>query len=285
MRKQKAIVLFDKRLRSLMLILFTSIFFTTNVWAEKAEKGFVLTNTLKGRANPAGGALETILYYRIPLFGKDGRLWESAHVDIGLSNYLSPAFNTTSIYLNIEPIAIFDVTVTYGVQAGYDVFNRGISRLPSDTSPTDADSLDTYSRGAADLAYVTKIAPRIKLALGPILLAHVFRYNAYDFTTINNKSNYMIELDTRFTAKDYMLENSSFVLYQFNKKFRAGLNYYNISTPSHNYTSNRLSVLGNYKHNFSEKLQLSTTLLAGYYLSHENYTSFFALLCGVSSKL
>jgi len=262
-----------------------SLVFASAQWAEQALKGFVLTNTVKGRLSPSGGVLNSLLYYRFPLFGRYEKLWRSAHLDVGVSNTVSPAFDTFSIYINFEPIAVFDITLVSGIQSAYNTFDHGITKLPSSDSSTDEVSLDTYKRGETDTGYLTKVAPRIKAAIGPLLLAHVFTYNSYNYTTINSDSIYISELDTRMHPKDSILENSSYLLYKFDKRFRVGINYYAISTPTHKYSSNRLSLVSNYTHQFSRKVKLSTATLAGIYLSHENFKAFFALQCSVRVKI
>jgi len=59
--------------------------------AEKAVAGLDLDQTVQASVDPLGLQAVTRLYYRVPLSDRPGLLWESARIDAGILNSLSPS--------------------------------------------------------------------------------------------------------------------------------------------------------------------------------------------------
>jgi alkylhydroperoxidase/carboxymuconolactone decarboxylase family protein YurZ len=79
--------------KKLILVMVLLGIVVAGLSAEKAKKGFYLNQSIQGSFNPLGLQFLTQAYYRIPLVNKEGILWESTKIDIGLQNNLSPAFD------------------------------------------------------------------------------------------------------------------------------------------------------------------------------------------------
>ena len=178
--------------------------------AEKAEKGFFLEQSIQASYNPLGLQFLTQAYYRLPLVNREGILWESTRIDLGLQNNLSPAYDMIGAYIDIEPIAIFDLALTAQAIGFFDALGFGFYTV----SGYDAGFNDASLGGLTasnTLGYTLSATPTLKVAFGPVALADSF---GLTYFSVDNGSGFFYErVNNCVLAKnDYELTNSAYLL-------------------------------------------------------------------------
>ncbi len=266
----------------LLFILLVHITFSS--YAEKTVSGLYLKQTAGGSYNPVGVLFTTHLFYRLPIIKKDGILWESSKIDIGLHNDLSPAFENPGLFVQIEPIAIFDCKFQINRVHLYKHLGFGYIALDSESSSYAPDSIKDRPESSEN-GYWFKAAPTLKLKIKKMIIANTFSFN---FITMNIRGYYYERLtNTRLDNNDFLLANDLFGLYEFSTSFISGVNYYSNRVQSTDATTHRLSLTTIYVHNFSSKLDFSGVLLAGTYIKHDYLTlkdPYIGLQLGINYK-
>lgn len=274
-------------IRALLLSMLIALIINPTVsklYAKGKAGGLYVNNKLNGRVNPLGTSWELQLFYRFS-FGNKSLLWENSHLDLGFSNILSPAAENVNIYMQLEPIAFFDLTLQTGIIEAFDVFQYGIPRLPVNKSATDPVNLKVYPHGDSDFGYWLNIAPRLKAKLGPIIVANVFTFYHYHYQSIHAKTIYNYSLDIRMKPVESVYQNSLYLLYEINPSFLIGFNLYSVFNPDNKNVNHCLNFFVNHSWNILKSTKLSATLLTGYYLKNENYDWYFALQLAFNTKL
>ncbi|MFP4619344.1 MAG: hypothetical protein ACLFMZ_10925, partial [Spirochaetaceae bacterium] len=65
--------------------------------SEGPERGLSVRGTLAAKVNPLGASLVNKLYYTEPLYGeRSGVLWDSARMQMGITNDFTPAYDDLS---------------------------------------------------------------------------------------------------------------------------------------------------------------------------------------------
>ena len=84
-------------------------------------KDLHLTHVGVVQYNKLGVGYITNLFYRVPLFKKEGLLWKDTKIDIGIQNSLSPATWSLRFFANIEPLSILRFDLCGGSLFFYDL--------------------------------------------------------------------------------------------------------------------------------------------------------------------
>ena len=228
--------------------------------------------------------ITTHLFYRVPLIKKDGILWESSKIDLGFHNDLSPAFENPGLFIQIEPIAIFDCKFQINRVHLYKQLGFGYISLDSASSSYSPDSIKDRSQSSNN-GYWIKVAPTLKLMIKKMIIANTFSFNSITM----DKNGYYVErlTNTCLDNDDILLANDILTLYEFSKSFIAGANYYSNRVQSTGAATHRLSLAAIYIHKFSSKLDFNGVILAGTYLKHDFLTwkdPYIALQLEISYK-
>jgi hypothetical protein len=238
-------------------------------FAESPRKGLFLDQGLQASYNSLGVQLATKLFYRQPLAMGSGILWESAKVELGAKNSLSPAYDLIGAYVDIEPIAVFDLELSAQFAGYFDALGYGFHDLAGYDSSFDSSALDKLEAKNAT-GFILSAAPTFKIAFGPIavldtLNAHYFR--------VDGGSGYFYEaMGNCVLAKNGVeLFNDAYALWRFPFGLMAGLNDSVLYVPDSGYTSHTLQAVGVYTRTFSEKLDFYAALMAGIYLADRYY--------------
>ena len=232
--------------------------------AAPARRGFYLDQSIQAAYNPLGAQLVTKLFYRLPLSDRGGILWESTKLDLGLENSLSPAFDFLGLYLDLEPIAFFDLTLAARLAGYHDALGYGFRELGGYEDEYDADSLGELA-GGSEAGLFLSAAPTLKLAFGPLALSNTLRINYF---RAGDGEGYFYE-----AVGNCVLEKSGFELYNdayavalLGGGLMAGLNHSLLYVPGSGYRSSCLKAVAAVDAPLSGRLSLYAALAAGLYL-------------------
>jgi hypothetical protein len=237
--------------------------------AEKAQKGFFLEQSIQASYNPLGLQFLTQAYYRIPLVNKDGMLWESTKIDIGLQNNLSPAYDMIGAYVDIEPIAIFDLALTAQAIGYYDALSFGFYSVYGYDAGFDDTSLAALT-AKNTFGYTLTATPTFKIAFGPIAIVDSF---GLTYFSVDDGSGFFYErVNNVVLAKDDVeLTNNAYLLATIVPGVLAGLNDFVLIVPNSGYLSHRIVAMGIYTTTFTPRLSFNAVLQLGTFLADRYY--------------
>ncbi len=268
-------------------IVFFTLFIValTALSADPAVRGIYLDQNVQASYDPIGLQLGTKLFYRMPLVEKEGALWESTKMDIGMTNSLSPAYDFVGAYLDIEPIAIFDLALTAQFAGYYDELGYGFHDLSGYDAPFDSAALTSLPSKNAT-GYILSAAPTLKWAFGPFAFANTLHITYFD---VDGGKGYFYETYANcvLAKSDTELYNDAYALLKLASGIMIGLNDSILFVPSSNYRSHTLQAVGVFSGNLSERLSFYAALTAGLYLEdrYYRYAPRVAGVVGITSAL
>jgi hypothetical protein len=247
-----------------LLVGAISVFLASTLFAESAVQGLYADQNLQASYNALGVQLGTKLYYRIPLIKEPGILWESTKIDVGIANALSPAYDLVGPFVDLEPIAVFDLELKAQFIGYYSGLGFGFRDLAGYGSAFDASGLNAVTAKNTS-GYLLGAAPTLKFALGRFAFSdtlHVTYFNVdggtgYFYETIANCS---------LAKSDLELYNDAYALYLVDAGSYAGLNYSVLEIPASGYRSQTLQAVGALGRPLTDRLSLYAALTAGIYL-------------------
>lgn len=272
-------------MRKPIVWLALSIAVSSHVVAEPVVRGFYLDQNLGGAVNPLGVQLGTKLLYRTPLIRQKGILWESTKIDVGIANSLSPAYDFIGGFLDIEPIAVFDVAFTAQFAGYYSGLGYGFHDLAGYGAAFDQNTL--ASLGSKNTAgYLLCAAPTLKFALGSFAFSNTLHVNYFN---VDGGSGYFYETYANcILAKSGVeLYNDAYALMSIGAGLMAGLNDSVLVVPASGYQSHTLQAVGILSKALSGRLSVYAALTAGMYLEdrYYQYQPRVAGLAGFTSRL
>ncbi len=258
---------------------------TTLFFGEKTDPGFYFYQDIAGSYNPLGLMAATKIYYRFPLIKEEGILWESTHIDAGIVNMVSPAFDALSGFITIEPIAVFNISARYGIIGIYKALGFGFNTLQSYSDNHSPSALAKLSQSDASGSWAV-IEPTIQIQIGPWIAVNTFTVNYWD---MNTPSYFYEQYDDCIQKnKDFCLVNNTYVFYQFTDAFMTGLNNMFLTVPSSAQIKERLSAAGIYTAQFGKDFSGYAVLMLGTFLIDPNYqyaVPYLAVQAGLTVKL
>ncbi|MDA8427405.1 MAG: hypothetical protein M0Z80_14860 [Treponema sp.] len=272
-------------MRRLIASLGLLIVALTALSAEPAVPGFYLDQNLQASYNPLGLQLGTKLFYRLPLVEKEGILWESTKIDIGMANSLSPAYDFIGAYLDIEPIAIFDIAFAAQFAGYYDGLGYGFHDLSGYGASFDSAALNSLPSKNAT-GYLLSAAPTLKFAFGAFAFADTLHITYFD---VDGGRGYFYETyaNCALAKSDTELYNDCYALLKLAAGIRVGLNDSILFVPSSGYRSHTIQAVGVISRNLSRRLSFYAALTAGTYLEdrYYRYEPRVAGMAGITSAL
>lgn len=253
--------------------------------AEKVKGGFYFSQDLGASLNPLGALSTSRLFYRVPLLQMDGILWESTKVEIGVKNYMSPAYDTLGVSLDIEPIAVFDISFFASFYCGYKALGFGFVDLPDYNAPFSGAAFDAIPQRDNTGIWI-HAAPRFKIELGPVIFANTFTVTYVKM----NGAGYFYEryINAVLKFEDYSFQNDTYAFYKINNAFMAGVNHWYLYVPNSGYVSQRIAGVGVYSTKFGDNLEFYGVFMLGTFLRdrYYQYTLLYtAIQAGITLKL
>jgi len=219
---------------------------------------------LGGSLNYLGAALDTTVTYRMPLSQDRGTLWKTTHLDLGIFNELSPAYELLALYIQVEPIAVFDITAVIGGRYQYDLLGYGLIRQPGYDAPFTAGGSRTD--GAF---FYARLVPRLKIKLGPVMAA----YSAAVHYLNSGNGFYFFDCaaNTNTRDGDWFTIHEAVLLYEMTPGIPLGAYYSHLAHPAAAYTSNRICLLLAGEHTVQTGMTLYGLMTAGPYIHDRTY--------------
>lgn len=112
----------------------------------KKRHRFVYRNFLAFRANPLGAVDELTLAYRLQLSMKDALLFADTYLLAGGHVFMTPAFVRAGPVLEIQPLAVLNLSATYDFIQTFNSFGQTQS-YPSASSPVGPDDIKRKLKG------------------------------------------------------------------------------------------------------------------------------------------
>lgn len=243
-------------------------------------------NGVAGGANYIGLQYSTRLYARMPIVYENApsspvfnAFFGSAKVDFGIRNDLSPSYEYPQLFMSIEPIAVFDLYISVGMQGYLPAvgFLTGATLIDDSTRPLDGDRQDLYySKNTNQAALCIKVAPTLKMAIPktPILIMNTTEicYRNIYRDTLYYDSVYNVNI----TNGDVIFVNDTYLMFQTTDFLRLGILHHFMSVPKSDmygkdegYKQNGLFAAGTLDFNNlgkKERLSFSAALLSGIWL-------------------
>ena len=265
----------------IMMVLCSVAAGITTVAAQDEEAvepngGFFVGTEVLGLYNITNGpraAVGATVWYQRPIIDRRGPLWDSARIEVGLSNRWAPVFNETKAYLYLEPVAALDITASVAYQVQYDeLIGGGYYRLTSyDEDPTE----EIPDREITQGGVVARIAPRFKFAMAGFVAAHTIQISYVDYSALSkedDKFDYYLDtgggIDEVLNERDLWVENSTFLLYEVAPDFLLGLNSVLDAVPDADRRNYQFNLAGMFTRTFGNDWNINVVGIAGTYLSH-----------------
>ncbi|WP_455381530.1 hypothetical protein [Salinispira pacifica] len=272
-------------MKRLPIVLVFALLGVSAATAEKTVEGVFLDQNIQASYNPLGVQLVTRLFYRIPLIDKPGILWESTRIEIGVQNNLSPAYDFAGAFINIEPIAIFNLTLTAQAAGYYTALGFGLFPVGGYGAGYDSGALDSVTP-LNRFGYLLSAAPTVKAAVGPILFLDTGTLTYFSAPT---DTGYFYEIagDTILADSDTELSNQAYLLTTILPGLLAGMNDSLLYVPGSGYLSHRICAAGVYSTDIGEHFSLYGALFAGTFLAdrYYQYSLYLAGQVGITLRL
>jgi hypothetical protein len=259
---------------------------------EKARPGWTFGQSAGGSVNPLGLTIDSRIFYTWPLFrGLRGDLWNSSRIEAGLHNSLTPAFDTVSVFIRFEPLAVFDIYASAGLRGYYDLFGFGYAPLGGYDAPWDSATLKDSERFTAG-AFRYSFTATLKGAAGPFRFASATTCTVYDVLRADSGSDYYFDpsADTALKRFDGFITNDTVLLYTIVPGIQAGGTHFFLYVPGSAYVSQRAALLCRVEGSLGPSVTASAAFLGGAYLRNR-YNSckdgkiYAALQAGITVKL
>lgn len=247
-----------------LIMLAAAFVLASALCAEPVVRGFYGDQNFQASYNNLGAQLGTKIFYRMPLIQKEGILWESTKIDLGIINNLSPAYDSIGCFVDIQPIAIFDLVLKAQFTGYYQALGFGFQDLSSYGSEFDSSSRSSLTQKDTT-GYVLSATPTLQFAFGRFAFTDSF---AVSYFNVDGGSGYFYEAiaGVPLAKSDFELNNDAYALYLIGKGIYVGLNDSILEVPGSGYMSHTLQAIGIISRPISDTLSFYAALLAGVYL-------------------
>lgn len=201
------------------------------------EKGLYFSQRTAGCYNPPALLLDSRLFYRLPLFDRQGELWERTRIEAGIRNMWSPTDNLFLACLTVEPIGFLEIGFMGG---GYAMFRGlGVGFFPLE-GPEVAFDADTRKSIEAEnrTGWWVRVEPVLKARVGPFVVVDAVQFNVFDL----GGDEWFVEMRSYsiHNTRDRDVLNNAFVFYRPAGRFMTGPTYQVLYTESTGAAAHRL---------------------------------------------
>jgi len=267
----------------LLTILFILVIFNLT-YTEKTVPGLYFSQDIGASINPLGAEADSKIYYRFPFIDSDDILWSSTRIDVGLINSISPAFDGLSAFISIAPIAVFNMTVSYGFISDFKALGFGLRQLGSYTDNYNNSAFFAIQQQDCQGSWLN-VEPVAQVQVGPWIAVNDF---TYQYWSMHTPSYYYSSInDMVLNNNDSYLANNDYLFYQFTPDIMAGINNMIAMAPSSSQFKERLSLTGVYSRTFWKGFDAYGVIMAGTFLADPNYRylPYIALQLGLNKRL
>ncbi len=270
-------------MKKVTLAFVLSVLVIGSLFADKAVPGLYLDQSVQTSNVPLGVQLVSQFLYRVPLARSTGILWESTKIDFGVINTLSPAYELAGVFVDVEPIAFFDLALTAQFTGYFSALGFGLVDLPGYAAGFDKASVSELTQSGA-AGYMLGAAPTLKVAFGPFAALETFSVTYFH---VGDGSGYFFEwiANCALGKSDYELSNQLYGLVTIFPGLLAGFNDYLLIVPGSAYISHRVAGVGVLAKGLTERLSLYSALMLGTFLAdrYSQYTLFVGGQVGLTA--
>ena len=183
--------------------------------AEESGKhmSLMFSNGVSARSTPAGFSDAVSLAVMDYYSGSDSILTRNNHIGVGLVDEISPATNAGGVFLEFEPIAVFNLRVQYDY-VNYFGLLGAIVTFPDKNSNYSSGIMNHLDSDRIETANGThfKIQPTLQAEFKRFIMLNTTSFEWFDI----NKEDYFYEPtnDTLMKTKDYFFSNMTVAGYQ-----------------------------------------------------------------------
>jgi hypothetical protein len=265
-------------------LFFCVTFVPTLAHAKKTEQGLFLGQAIGGSYNPIGLLWDSRLLYRLPLVPKDGTLWESTKLEVGIHNGWTPADNILAAGVSIEPIAFLSLACEAGSYEMFSGLGYGCYRFASATDPYGPQT-QKFLKPTNAHGYRLSVAPTLKAKFGRIIILNTTALNGQAV----NGTGYFLEVRSYLLhrTRDFDAVNDAYVLGECSPWLLAGATYHYVYVNGTSFRSQRLSAMAIVKPKVRGLRSTFAALNAGEYLQDPlfNHTCFLGCMVGIDVRL
>ncbi len=237
--------------------------------AQAPVGGLYVDQNLQAAYNPLGAQLGTKLFYRAPLNLGEGALWEPTRIDVGIKNSLSPAFDMVGLYVDVLPIAVFDLALSVQAIGFFDAFGFGFRELSGYEAEFGDEALEAIPDGNA-LGLMIQASPTFQIAFGPFAFMDTLNVSYF---AVDDGEGFFHDVvgGAVLKKKDFELYNEAYAMYTFEFGMLVGVNDAILYVPGSGYMTHCLQGVVVYTGPLSEKLSLYAAITAGAWLEDKYY--------------
>lgn len=266
-----------------MKIRIAAFLLLLSVQVHAAERGFYVSGTAAAGINPIISSASADIFYRIPLSSDPGPLWNSTSIDLGFDGSVTPVDYNVATFINIEPVAVFNLKLTASLQRYYTAAGYGYYRMESPDSDYSY-SAQSDIEGESKTAYKFSAEPTLKFRYGRVIFGNTFTFN-YINTQTNDEYYYEPYSDSIHKSEDTDYSNSTSLLFEVRSGLLAGVNNFYSRTGSVDCTSNRVSGIIIWTPAIEYEGEITLGALAGSYNENRNYKGDLFALAFVTYKM
>ena len=233
-----------------------------SLYAENSQGVYVKENVGIG-LSPTQALSSTMVYYNIPLNNSTNNMFKTAHLELGVCNDFSLAYNIISGYVNYEPFAIFDVTFKAGFVDYYKTFNNGLIEYPDYSTNHSPEALANMTQTNGSGLVIT-LKPCLKVPVGPVLFLDTLTVNYFNVPVLTGYF-YDRSSDQVIAQSDWTILNDTYIYYKLTGNFMAGLNNWIINAPfsTANEFTDRVGLAGYFQTSFADNFDFFAQLVIG----------------------
>lgn len=192
---------------------------------EGSDKGLYLDNSISASLNYLGLQFSSKLYYRLPILRQSNSvLFGGTKMDFGIRNDLTPSYNYISAYINVNPIAVFDITASAGIKQFYPALGYGFISsngysLDTHWSGDDAPDIEGRSKGFLWL----NVYPSFRMKVKRLIFLHYITFSFQKSLDGDEFNFYDQSYAQNIMSEQLIIKNESILIFQINDNFMTGL--------------------------------------------------------------
>jgi len=269
-------------------LLVAVFLFSTELYSNDVTPGFYFSQSLGASLNSDGLQLKTNISYKYPLFNSESILFKSTKIEPAIENKLTPSYDNIAFKINIEPIAVFDITFKAAYKRYFTIIGYGFLYQDGyDTNKLRSTEGNVSLNNKSALFF--NIIPTFKIKINKIIAV-----SSLDFEYVNIfEDRYFLEetLFVNMYNRDWAMKNDTLLLYEFKKNFISGLysEYIDVLNrqPGSGEIIHRINYIAVYSMEYTS-YNLQFTGVLGHYLRSMHFNSwktpYFAFVVSYSKK-
>jgi len=200
--------------------------------APRPRHRIIYSNLSALRYNPLGLVNEFSIGYRYQLVDKDTTLFNESFIAAQLHTYVTPAFGRIGPKIDIQPLALLNLSATYDYTGYFGTFdlNQSFQSPTDDWSDSElqrrGESNDPARRNYPNRGHFVTLSALLQAKVGKIAIRDNLRFYWSDYELrAGDTVSYDQTLDITIPDRAWAMTNDLDVLYLANKRLTLGARY------------------------------------------------------------